>query len=98
MDNNKFDKDKAEVIDHENGIKKKLEHEPDCSGEEVLIYQLPVEGDSSKDQIKNSKNSNLRSRFITLCKPVKERPRSFLAGFIILFTILLLYFLAKQDW
>lgn len=95
MDNNKFDKDKAEVIDHENGINKKPEHEPDCSGEEVLIYQLPVEGDSSKEKIKNTK---LRSRFITLCKPVKERPRSFLAGFIILFTILLLYFLAKQDW
>lgn len=45
--------------------------------------------------IRVSNIERLRNQFLRFCKPVKDRPRSFLAGLVITTCILLLYFITK---
>jgi hypothetical protein len=44
-----------------------------------------------------SRRIRIKNKFITICKPITDRPRSFFAGLVIMASVLLLYFLSRPK-
>jgi hypothetical protein len=57
----------------------------------------PIPWKPEHTDVELSKMARLRNKFLLICKPIKDRPKSFLAGLVIMTSILLLYFLTKPQ-